>query len=89
MKKLNFGAISAGLDNLQSTMEQNHGIGWSELVDANAIDFAEKNTYAADDTDETIRELAGNGATGPSPLTCTGRRFPARCLRASARTKPS
>ena len=58
MKKLNFGAISAGLDNLQSTMEQNHGIGWSELVDANAIDFAEKNTYAADDTDETIRELA-------------------------------
>ena len=58
MKKLDLGAISAGLDNLQSTMEQNHGIGWSELVDASAIRFAEKNTYAADDTDETIRELA-------------------------------
>lgn len=58
MKKLNFGTIADGLNTLQNTLEQNSGIGWSELVDANAIDFAEKNSYAADDTDETIRELA-------------------------------
>lgn len=58
MKKLDFGTISAGLDTLQNTLERNSGIGWSELVAADAIDFAEKNTYAADDTDETIRELA-------------------------------
>ena len=58
MKKLNFGTIADGLNTLQNTLEQNSGIGWSELVDANTIDFAEKNSYAADDTDETIRELA-------------------------------
>mgnify|MGYP005810100119 CR=1 FL=1 len=58
MKKLDFGTISAGLDTLQNTLERNSGIGWSELVAADAIDFAEKNTYAADDTNETIRELA-------------------------------
>ena len=58
MKKLDLGAISAGLNTLQSALEQNSGIGWSELISADAIDFAEKNTYAADDTDETIRELA-------------------------------
>ena len=58
MKKLNFGTITDGLNTLQSTLEQNSGIGWSELVDADAIDFAEKNSYAADDTDETIRDLA-------------------------------
>ena len=58
MKKLNFGTIADGLNTLQNTLEQNSGIGWSELVDANAIDFAEKNSYAAEDTDETIRELA-------------------------------
>lgn len=58
MKKLNLGLINEGLNTLQSTLEQNSGIGWSELVDADAIDFAEKNSYAADDTDETIRDLA-------------------------------
>lgn len=58
MKKLNFGTIADGLNTLQNTLEQNSGIGWSELVDANTIDFAEKNSYAADDTDETIRDLA-------------------------------
>ena len=58
MKKLNFGTIADGLNTLQNTLEQNSGIGWSELVDADAIDFAEKNSYAADDTDETIRDLA-------------------------------
>lgn len=58
MKKLNFGTIADGLNTLQNALEQNSGIGWSELVDANSIDFAEKNSYAADDTDETIRDLA-------------------------------
>lgn len=58
MKKLNFGIIADGLNTLQNALEQNSGIGWSELVDASAIDFAEKNSYAMDDTDETIRDLA-------------------------------
>ena len=58
MKKLDLGTITMGLNTLKDTFEQNTGIGWSELVDASAIDFAEKNSYAADDTDETIRDLA-------------------------------
>ena len=58
MKKLDLGTITMGLDTLKDAFEQNTGIGWSELVDASAIDFAEKNSYAADDTDETIRDLA-------------------------------
>ena len=58
MKKLDLGAISEGLNTLQSALEQNSSISWGDLVPADAIDFAEKNTYAADDTDETIRELA-------------------------------
>lgn len=58
MKKLNLGTIQSGLNTLQDTLNQNSSIGWSELVDADAIDFAEKNSYAADDTDDTIRELA-------------------------------
>lgn len=58
MKKLDLGTITMGLDTLKDAFEQNTGIGWSELVDVSAIDFAEKNSYAADDTDETIRDLA-------------------------------
>ena len=31
MKKLNFGTIADGLNTLQNTLEQNSGIGWSEM----------------------------------------------------------
>lgn len=58
MKKLNFETITAGLSTLQDALDQNAVIGWDELVEAEVIDFAEKNSYAADDTDEMIRELA-------------------------------
>lgn len=58
MKKLDLGTIQSGLNTLQDTLNQSSSIGWSELVDADEIDFAEKNSYAADDTDDTIRELA-------------------------------
>ncbi len=58
MKKLDLGTINAGLSSLQDSLEQNTVIGWDELVDTDAIDFAEKNSYAADDTDDMIRELA-------------------------------
>ena len=58
MKKINFDSIAAGLDTLTDLMQQNTEIAHDELVDADSIDFAAKNTFAADDTDETIRDLA-------------------------------
>lgn len=58
MKKLNFGGINAGLEQIKELVQENATIGHAELIDAERIDFSEKNTFAADDTDESIRELA-------------------------------
>ena len=58
MKKLNLGNITAGLDTLKDLMQQNMEIGRAELIDVDLIDFASKNTFAANDTDESVRELA-------------------------------
>ena len=58
MKKMNFASITAGLDTLKDVMQQNAEIAQDKLIDVSFIDFASQNTFAADDTDESIRELA-------------------------------
>ena len=58
MKKMNFASITAGLDTLKDVMQQNAEIAQDKLIDVSFIDFAPQNTFAADDTDESIRELA-------------------------------
>ena len=58
MKKMNFASITAGLDTLKDVMQQNAEIAQDKLIDVSSIDFAPQNTFAADDTDESIRELA-------------------------------
>lgn len=58
MKKLNLGNITAGLDTLKELAEQNAGIARDELIEVSRINLAEKNIYASNDTDESIRELA-------------------------------
>lgn len=58
MKKLNLGNITAGLETLKELAEQNAGIARDELIEVSRIDLAEKNIYASNDTDESIRELA-------------------------------
>lgn len=58
MKKMDFASITAGLDTLKDVMQQNAEIAQDKLIDVSFIDFAPQNTFAADDTDESIRELA-------------------------------
>lgn len=58
MKKMDFASITAGLDTLKDVMQQNAEIAQDKLIDVSSIDFAPQNTFAADDTDESIRELA-------------------------------
>lgn len=58
MKKLNFGNINAGLSTIKELANENAGIARDELIDVSLIDFANKNTYAANDTDDSIRDLA-------------------------------
>lgn len=58
MKKLNLGNIESGINVLNDIVDEAAGIGWSELVDADLINYAHKNTYADDDTEESIKELA-------------------------------
>ena len=55
---MNFASITAGLDTLKDVMQQNAEIAQDKLIDVSFIDFASQNTFAADDTDESIRELA-------------------------------
>lgn len=58
MKKLNLGNITAGLETLKGLQEQNASVARSEQIRADLIDLAEKNSYAADDTEDSIRDLA-------------------------------
>ena len=58
MKKLNLGNINAGLSTIKELANENAGIARDELIDVSLIDFANKNTYAANDTDDSIRDLA-------------------------------
>ena len=58
MKKLNLESIATGLDMVKDLIVQNNSIARDEMIDVDLIDLAEKNTYAADDTDEDIRNLA-------------------------------
>lgn len=79
MKKLNLESITAGLDVVKDLMEQNNSIARDELIDVNLIDLAEKNTYAADDSDENIRELADSiellGLIAPLSVVQDGNRY--------------
>lgn len=79
MKKLNIGNINAGLDTIKALAEQNAGIAHDELIDINLIDFAEKNSYAADDTEENIRDLADQietvGLLNPLGVIQNGNRY--------------
>ena len=79
MKKLNLGNINAGLDNIKELAAENSGIARDELIEASLIDFAAKNTYAADDNDDTIRELADQieevGLLNPLGVIQNGERY--------------
>lgn len=58
MKKLNLVGITEGLETIKNIVDESSGIGWDGLIEADLIDYAEKNSYASEDTDESIRELA-------------------------------
>ena len=46
------------MDTLKGLQEQNASVARNEQIKAELIDLAEKNSYAADDTEESIRDLA-------------------------------
>ena len=50
MKKLNLGNINAGLNSLKAATDNAAQNGRFELIDTALIDFAAKNSYAADHT---------------------------------------
>ncbi len=58
MKALNFDGISSSIETIRDAAKESSSIGRSELIDVSLISFAKKNTYASDDTDESIQELA-------------------------------
>lgn len=60
MKKLNLGNINAGLNSLKAATDNAAQNGRFELIDTALIDFAAKNSYAADDNEESYKELAAN-----------------------------
>lgn len=79
MKKLNLGNINAGLNTIKDLANENAGIARDELIDASLIDFASKNTYAANDTDDSIRDLADQietvGLLNPLGVIQSGSRY--------------
>lgn len=58
MKGLNITGITAGLDMIKGIVDEANSIARDELVDADLIDFAAKNSYASEDTEESVKELA-------------------------------
>ena len=82
MKKLNLGNINAGLSTIKELANENAGIARDELIDVSLIDFANKNTYAANDTNDSIRDLADQIETAPSHSTYTGTKSRAEFLKA-------
>lgn len=58
MKALNFDGISSSIETIRDAAKESSSIGRSELIDVSLISFAKKNTYASEDTDESIQELA-------------------------------
>ena len=79
MKKLNLGNINAGLSTIKELANENAGIARDELIDVSLIDFANKNTYAANDTDDSIRDLADQietvGLLNPLGVIQSGNRY--------------
>lgn len=74
MKKLNLGNINAGLNSLKAATDNAAQNGRFEL-----IDFAAKNSYAADDNEESYKELAANidevGLLTPLGVIVNGNRY--------------
>ena len=90
MKKLNLGNISAGLDTLKGLQEQNASVARNEQIKAELIDLAEKNSYAADDTEESIRDLADQiEELGSTRLVWSSTTAGTRSFRANAGIKQS
>ena len=58
MKGLNLAGITAGLDTIKGIVDEANSIARDELVNAGLIDFAAKNSYASEDTEESVKELA-------------------------------
>lgn len=79
MKKLNLGNINAGLSTIKELANENAGIARDELIDVSLIDFANKNTYAANDTNDSIRDLADQietvGLLNPLGVIQSGNRY--------------
>lgn len=79
MKKLNLGNINAGLNSLKAATDNAAQNGRFELIDTTLIDFAAKNSYAADDNEESYKELAANidevGLLTPLGVIVNGNRY--------------
>lgn len=79
MKKLNLGNINAGLNSLKAATDNAVQNGRFELIDTALIDFAVKNSYAADDNEESYKELAANidevGLLTPLGVIVNGNRY--------------
>ena len=79
MKKLNLGNINAGLNSLKAATDNAAQNGRFELIDTALIDFAAKNSYAADDNEESYKELAANidevGLLTPLGVIVNGNRY--------------
>lgn len=79
MKKLNLGNINAGLNSLKAATDNAAQNGRFELIDTAQIDFAAKNSYAADDNEESYKELAANidevGLLTPLGVIVNGNRY--------------
>lgn len=79
MKKLNLGNINAGLNSLKAATDNAAQNGRFELIDTALIDFAAKNSYAADDNEESYKELAANidevGLLTPLGVIVNGSRY--------------
>lgn len=91
MKKLNLGNINAGLSTIKELANENAGIARDELIDVSLIDFANKNTYAANDTNDSIRDLADQietvGLLNPLGVIQSGNRY--KLFPVNADTAPS
>lgn len=58
MKGLNLININAGLEKVTELANENSGIGHEEILPVMKIEFAKKNTYASEDTNDSIQDLA-------------------------------
>lgn len=55
---MNLDAILGGFNQIKDTSDTLQNVGWDGLIEAEFIDLADKNNYAAGDNDESIKSLA-------------------------------